>query len=86
MAFTYNPDLGPTVTEQNRQNDIEAAILLANIVINMANGLADTSNRGDGRNRLGRFVPRPKAIEAQRELEAALLFVSKRIAARENHT
>lgn len=70
MAFIYRDSL-PTDTEVERQNDIEAAILLTQLVVNLANLT------------MGQFVSRPPAIDAQVELEKALLAVSKRIAERE---
>lgn len=42
-----------------------------------------TSAQRRGRDQAGRFVERPRAIEAQIELEGALLVLSKRIRFRE---
>lgn len=80
MVFVYR-DNWPTPTEQDRQNDIEAAILLTQLVVNLAN--LGTAEQRRGRNRDGQFVAKPPAIDAQLALENALLAVAKRIKARE---
>jgi hypothetical protein len=67
---------------RNRENDIQAAERLTAVVTQLAALGSEEQRR---RSRIGQFVSKPAAIEAQVDLESALRSVAKRIKAREDH-
>lgn len=64
-----------------REDDIQVAERLTNIIATLA-GLG-TPDQRRGRSRDGKFVASPPCLEAQLELERALLSVARRVKARE---
>lgn len=69
------------LSTQDRENDLQAAERLTGVIATLA-ALGDADQRR-GRDRAGKFVAAPPAIDAQLELEKALLSVAKRIKERE---
>lgn len=73
-------NIGHSDSVQERENDLQEAERLTAIIGALA-GLG-TEDQRRGRSRIGQFVAKPAAIEAQVPLEKRLLALAKRIEAR----